>query len=298
MTIHPDWIAIDWGTSNLRVWAMSATDEPLAEAQSDRGMGKLTPAEFEPALLALIAPWLHKPTTAIACGMVGARQGWVEAPYARTPCTPSPTTFTRAPTTHANLTVHIIPGVSQDSPADVMRGEETQIAGFLHENPDWDGILCMPGTHTKWVHLSAGEIVSFQTVMTGELFATISTQTVLRHSMAEEGFDNDAFTQAMTDTISRPERLAARLFSIRAESLLHSQTGPQARARLSGLLIGAELAATRPYWLGQQIAIIGNGTAARLYQQALASQGAGSRLTDTTTITLAGLIAARRKATA
>lgn len=296
MTIHPDWIAIDWGTSNLRVWAMSAADTPLAEAQSDRGMGKLRPEEFEPALLALIQPWLHKPTTAIACGMVGARQGWTEAPYARTPCTPSPTTFTRAPTTTPGLTVHIIPGVSQDSPADVMRGEETQIAGFLHENPGWDGILCMPGTHTKWVHISAGEIVSFQTVMTGELFATISTQTVLRHSIAEEGFDNDAFTTAMTDTISRPERLAASLFSIRAESLLHGQTPAQARARLSGLLIGAELAATRPYWLGQDISIIGNGTAARLYQQALASQGAQARLTDTTTITLAGLIAARRKA--
>ena len=95
MTVHPDWIAIDWGTSNLRVWAMSADDTPLAEAASDRGMGKLTPSEFEPALLALIAPWLHKPLTAIACGMVGARQGWTEAPYARTPCTPSPTAFTR-----------------------------------------------------------------------------------------------------------------------------------------------------------------------------------------------------------
>lgn len=295
MTVQPDWIAIDWGTSNLRVWAMSADDTPLAEAASDRGMGKLTPSEFEPALLALIAPWLHKPLTAIACGMVGARQGWTEAPYARTPCTPSPTTFTQAPTTTPGLTVHIIPGVSQDSPADVMRGEETQIAGFLHENPGWDGVLCMPGTHTKWVHLSAGEIVSFQTVMTGELFATLSSQTVLRHSMTAEGFDDDAFTAAMSDTISRPERLAARLFSIRAESLLHGQTAAQARARLSGLLIGAELAATRAYWLGQQIAIIGNGKVARLYQQALETQGAQARLTDTTTITLAGIIAARRQ---
>jgi 2-dehydro-3-deoxygalactonokinase len=294
--ITPAWIAVDWGTSNLRVWAMDAQDRPLATADSDRGMGKLKPEEFEPALLDLIQPWLHGPITAIACGMVGARQGWVEAAYARTPCTPSPTTFTEAPTTTPGLTVHIIPGVSQDQPADVMRGEETQIAGFLHDNPGWDGVLCMPGTHTKWVHLSAGEIVSFQTVMTGELFATLSSQTVLRHSMTAEGFDDDAFATAMSDTISRPERLAARLFSIRAESLLHGQTPAQARAHLSGLLIGAELAATRPYWLGQDIAIIGNGKVARLYQQALATQGAQARLTDTTTITLAGLIAARRKA--
>jgi 2-dehydro-3-deoxygalactonokinase len=293
--IVPDWIAIDWGTSNLRVWAMSAADEPLAEAQSDRGMGKLTPDAFEPALLDLIRPWLHGPMTAIACGMVGARQGWTEAPYARTPCTPSPAGLTRAPATTPGLAVDIIPGVSQDHPADVMRGEETQIAGFLHLNPGWDGILCLPGTHTKWVHLSAGEIVSFQTVMTGELFATLSTQTVLRHSVGADGWDDAAFAESLADTLSRPERLAGRLFSLRANSLLHGQTPQTGRARLSGLLIGAELAATRPYWLGQQVAIVGAGTVARLYQTALAAQGAQAILADTTAVTLAGLIAARRR---
>jgi 2-dehydro-3-deoxygalactonokinase len=117
----------------------------------------------------------------------------------------------------------------------------------------------------------------------------------LRHSIGPEGWDDTAFAEALSDILSRPERLAARLFSLRAESLLHGQTPQTARARLSGLLIGAELAATRAYWLGQQIAIIGAGTVARLYQSALATQGAQAQLTDATAITLAGLVAARHR---
>lgn len=295
-----DWIAVDWGTSNVRAWAMSAVGAVLARNGSDQGMGKLARDGFEPALLGLIAGWHDGPVTVVACGMVGARQGWIEALYGRTPCEPLADDLIRAPSVTPGLTVHIIPGLSQDQPADVMRGEETQIAGFLVQNPGWAGVLCLPGTHCKWVHVSAGEVVSFQTCMTGELFATISTHTVLRHSVGTEGldqaaFDQAAFDQALADTLARPERLAARLFALRAESLLHGLVPAAARARLSGLLIGAELAATRAYWLGQQIAIIGAGTVARLYQTALASQGARATMVDVEAVTLAGLTAARAR---
>lgn len=289
-----DWIAIDWGTTNLRAWAMSSDDRPLARARSDSGMARLAgPAAFEPALTALIGPWLGRPVTAIACGMVGARQGWTEAPYARTPCPPLSPALVPAPTLTPGLRLHIIPGVAQDSPADVMRGEETQIAGHLRLDPGFEGILCLPGTHTKWVRLSAGQIAAFQTVMTGEIFATLASQTVLRHAMTPEGWDEAAFDTALEEGITRPERLTARLFSLRAEALLHGQGGDVARARLSGLLIGAELAATRAWWLGQQIALIGAGRLAGLYRRALAAQGVPATLTDADTVTLAGLTAAR-----
>ena len=290
--MRPDWIAVDWGTSNVRAWAMSAQGAVLDRTQSPKGMASLTRDAFEPALIEMIGPWLQGPATVIACGMVGARQGWIEAPYATTPCAPLPAGLITAPTTTPGLTVRIIPGIRQNSPADVMRGEETQIAGFVAQNPGWDGVLCLPGTHTKWVQISASEVVSFQTFMTGELFATIGTQTVLRHSVATEGWDDAAFAQALADSMARPERMAARMFSLRAESLLHALPGASARARLSGLLIGAELAGARPYWLGQQIAIIGAGTVARLYQSALANQSAPATLADAESVTLAGLNAA------
>lgn len=290
MSISPAWIALDWGTTHLRGWAMSARDTVLAEAKSDRGMGTLKPSEFQAALADLTEDWA--PAPAIACGMVGARQGWIEAAYQATPCTPLPQTFTPAPKTGSGPTLHIIPGVSQSKPADVMRGEETQIAGFLALNPDWDGVLCLPGTHTKWAQISAGEIVSFQTCMTGDLFAAISGHTVLKHSVASDDWDEDAFTVAMSDTLSRPESLAARLFNLRAEGLLYGLDNGTAKARLSGLLIGAELAATRPYWLGQQIGVIGAGPVAQAYVKALATQGAPATLADGPPVTLAGLTAA------
>ncbi|AXI42097.1 2-dehydro-3-deoxygalactonokinase [Sulfitobacter sp. SK011] len=285
-----EWIAVDWGTSNLRVWAMQG-DVVLARAGSDAGMGGLTRDGFGPALAALTDDWgLPSNVPVIACGMVGSRQGWVEAPYRSVPCTPLGDRMIKVP--GAAKDIRIIPGLKQDTPADVMRGEETQIAGFLALNPNWDGVICLPGTHAKWVQISAGEVVSFQTFMTGELFALISTGSVLRHSVQSDGWDADAFVEAVSDTLSRPEKLAARLFSIRAEDLLNATPAPVSRARLSGALIGTELAAARPYWLGQQVAIIGADATARHYVEALAAQGVPATLADAERMTLAGLTAA------
>ena len=293
--VQADWIAVDWGTSNMRAWAMSASGAVLAEASGVDGMGKLTKDGFEPALLQITQGWITGPTKVIACGMLGSRQGWVEAPYDAVPCPALPDGFVQAPTQHPDLTVYVIPGIKQTTPADVMRGEETQIAGFLARNPNWDGVICLPGTHTKWAHISAEEVVSFQTFMTGELFETISTQTILRHSICRDDWDAEAFNTGLNDAMARPERLAARLFSLRADSLLNDVSSGVAPARLSGLLIGAELAAAKPYWLGQQIAVIGESTLSKLYVDALAAQAAPATQVHAGPITIAGLTAAYRR---
>lgn len=287
--IEPAWIAVDWGTSNLRAWAMGP-DGVLAEASSDEGMGKLSRDGFEPALLRLIGPWLAGRPPVVACGMVGSRQGWCEAPYRTVPCTPlDPGALVLAPVTDARLKVSIAPGLKQLSPADVMRGEETQIAGALRLMPGYDGVLCLPGTHSKWVHISAGEVVSFQTFMTGEMFALLSEASVLRHGMQGGGWDEAAFDPAVSDALSKPEKLGARLFSLRAEGLVAGLTPHAARARLSGLLIGTELAAAKPYWLGQRVTLIGAENLSAAYARALASQGVVAERLSATDCTLAGL---------
>lgn len=288
----PDWIAVDWGTSNMRAWAMSASGSVLAEVRSDKGMGGLAPDQFEPALRDATTDWNIEGIPIIACGMVGARQGWIEAQYAAVPCPATPDGFTQP---DSDLDVHIIAGLMQAAPADVMRGEETQIAGFLSMNKNWDGVICLPGTHTKWAHVSADEVVSFQTYMTGDLFSAIEGHTVLRHSVQSDDWDNAAFDAGVADAISRPERIAARLFSLRAEGLVNNMPNDTARARLSGLLIGAELAGAKPYWLGQQIAVIGAGNLTSLYVRALALQSAPATQVKGDAITLAGLTAAYRR---
>ncbi len=298
--LSPDWIAVDWGTSNLRAWAMGEAGV-LAAAASDQGMGSLTHEGFEPALLALIGDWLApgRQTPVVACGMVGAKQGWREAPYRATPCAPvAATGLCAVPTRDPRLKMQIVPGLSQSRPADVMRGEETQIAGALALDPGFDGVICLPGTHSKWAHVSAGEVVSFQTFMTGEMFALLSAQSVLRHGIAPEGHDPDTFDAAVTEAISRPERLAARLFSLRAEGLLTGLSPIAARSRLSGLLIGAELAGAKPYWLGQRLRLIGSEALVPNYARALAAQGVTAETLPATECTLAGLAVASGKAKA
>ena len=287
-----DWVAADWGTTRLRAWRMQGA-APVDQAESGDGMGTLDPAEFEPALLRLIEPWLRAGRIdVVACGMVGARQGWVEAPYAAVPCRPLSAPFAQPPAEDSRLRVRIVPGLRQDDPADVMRGEETQIAGYLDLRPDFDGILCLPGSHTKWAEVSAGEVVSFRTYMTGELFAALRGHTVLRHSLGD-GWDDGAFAEAVSDAMSRPEALAQRLFGLRAQGLLHGLDPGAANARLSGLLLGIELAAARPYWLGREVAIIGDAALARRYEAALTAQGLSPTLAPADRTTLAGLGAAR-----
>jgi 2-dehydro-3-deoxygalactonokinase len=290
----PDWIAIDWGTSHLRAWAMSPAGEVLDRADSECGMSRLERADYEPALLELIGPWLPsvgKKCPVLACGMVGSKQGWIEVPYQTTPCHPAGVAVA-APVASPRVEVLICPGVKQDEPADVMRGEETQIAGLLHAQPEFEGVICLPGTHSKWTHVQGGEIQTFQTFLTGELFGLLASQSVLRHSVGRDGWDEGAFLDALHATITHPESIAAKLFSIRAGSLLLGIGGATARARLSGFLIGSELAATRPLWQGQEVAVIGATELAAIYVTGLEALGAKPRFHPGETMTLAGLLIA------
>lgn len=289
------WIAVDWGTTNLRAWAMGEENKILHHATSEKGMSALGKDEFEPALIEMTQAWLSSDQTmpVIACGMVGSRQGWVEAPYQTIPCPPLlADRLVNANALDERLSVWVVPGIKQYQPADVMRGEETQIKGYLAGNPKFEGILCLPGTHTKWVRISAGEIVYFQTFMTGEIFNLLSNQSVLRHTISDDGWDEGAFEQAVADAISIPGEIAAKLFSLRAEALIHGLGADSALAKLSGLLIGVELAVTRKLWADQNVGIIGASKLAQIYSTALSLQGTKAKLSDAGQMVLSGLSAA------
>lgn len=287
------WIAVDWGTSNLRVWGLDANGQVVAEASSDKGMAKLDRAGFEPALLELVNDWLPpgRKVPVLACGMVGARQGWVEVPYRQAPCKPVLSDTTASPDTiDPRLNVIVLAGIKQIKPAaDVMRGEETQIAGVLLDDPSFEGVLCLPGTHTKWVRISAGEIVQFTTFMTGEMFNLLSTQSVLRHSLDGTGWDEIEFADTIRSMVANPARFSALLFSIRAGTLVLGAGAATANALMSGLLIGTELAAAKPYWQDRNVTIVGNGVQSERYAEALRTLGQSPRVIDATHVTLAGL---------
>jgi len=137
--------------------------------------------------------------------------------------------------------------------------------------------------------------VHFSTYLTGELFSLLSSKSVLRHSIAQNGWDAIAFKAAIDDAITKPSTIAARLFLLRSEALISDLSPETARARLSGYLIGLELGAARQYWLGQNVVIIGDEKISGAYYSAISAQGWAPKKYEAQLMTLAGISSAYLK---
>jgi 2-dehydro-3-deoxygalactonokinase len=298
-----DWVAVDWGTSNLRAWGIGPGGAVAFEKTSPKGMGKLTREEFPGALAELldsVAPAsAGAPLDVLICGMAGARQGWLEAPYLE-----APTDLrglldgaVRPAMPGGRIAPAILPGVCQKAGADnVMRGEETQLLGLAALTPGFSGIVCMPGTHSKWVQLSGTRIERFSTAMTGEIFEVLRTHSVLRHSLNGD-IDGpgraDGFAAGAEAGLEHPEQLLGTLFQVRAGSLLSGRQPDWCAGYLSGLLVGTEIGSNRHLIGTQAVPLIGSPALCALYAQVLAMIGARGEPRDATEIVLAGLKAAR-----
>ncbi|MEM5503083.1 2-dehydro-3-deoxygalactonokinase [Ahrensia kielensis] len=288
-------IAIDWGTSSFRLWALAADGSVVAATDGPFGMSRLKRGDFGNVLEENLAKLNIDPNVpVIICGMAGAKQGWCEAPYLQVPTRLDAMGMQAVKVQGIDRDIHILPGAKQILPANVMRGEETQIAGFLHHCPDFEGTVCLPGTHSKWVRVSDKSIQDFETCMTGEQFAFFSQQSVLSHSMLVDGWCDESFDRAILSATTEPHTVPCKLFAIRAEMLIGEQSSAKARSRLSGLLIGQELVATKPYWRANEVVLIGATPLCKLYIQALEILGVKAKALDSTTMTLLGLCAAHK----
>ena len=315
---HLAWVAVDWGSSNLRAWALDANGKVLAKAGSERGMLSLAASDYEATLLTTIGAWLpakgHVPVR--ICGMAGARQGWQEAAYLPVPARLDDLArgAVRPAVEDPRLDVALLPGLCQHPDEagrrfDVMRGEETQLAGLAAREGDISGPVCLPGTHAKWARLEAGTITRFATFLTGELYSLLAGQSVLRHSLKDGQGGNDlsepgcreAFMAAVQEVAAAPEQFASRLFGLRAADLLDDglldgglptgqARGARLAARLSGLVIGLELAGARVGLAeGERVTLVGAETLCARYALALESLGIESRRLDGEAAVLDGL---------
>lgn len=277
---------------------MNSVDE-IADAREIKcGMGGLKQSEFETTLLHHISNWLPTDGGAIpvvACGMVGAKQGWQEVPYASVPGKLEPV-LNQIDTKDSRIAVYICSGLSQAQPADVMRGEETQLAGLVFNEPQFSGAVCLPGTHSKWSAIQNGGTLRFQSFMTGELYSLLSEQSVLRFSVVPNTWSREAFARAVHEAFSEPAKVSAKLFSLRAEGLVGRQASEGSVAsRLSGYLIGLELSASQEYWREcKEVVVIGSSKLASHYLDALRLLGVEARAESAEQMTLAGLKAARK----
>ena len=299
MSTTPSIAAVDWGTTRLRIWLLDAAGRVLDERRSDEGLIAAQPDGFsailERHLTALQAP-VSLPV--LVCGMAGSRQGWVEVPYVDVPAPIVDILKGAMPVAGERRDIRILPGLAQrlESAPEVLRGEETQLAGAgLPEKGRH--VVCMPGTHSKWVLVEEGAVSGFGTWMTGELFSLFATHSILRHSLGNKPATvtaEDPTFRRWCETALANGDIASRLFSIRAAGLLHGLSAEDAAAALSGLLIGGEIAsARRRYDPGrQEIVLISSGALGELYGTALEIAGLAFRSVDADEAVRAGLLAA------
>ena len=261
------WIAVDWGTSTFRAYLVQ-NNEVSDTIETKDGMKFVKSHLFEQTLLTLIDRWLDndKITEILASGMVGSKQGWEEAPYQKTPCNLKSLNYITPSLKDNRISLKIFSGVSQINQPDVMRGEETQIAGFLNENPNFNGSICLPGTHSKWVEIKNNNIVKFKTFMTGELFEIISKNSVLIHSVKAEKIDKMELLKSVDEILQKPELFSNALFQLRADDLINSKGPTIYKSRLSGYLLAIELLGSMEFWKNNDIILIGNQDLIEMYQ--------------------------------
>ena len=249
-------LAVDWGSTRLRAYLMGAGGEVLQARASDAGASTVGAGAsgFEAALQSVTADWLHAHPglPSVACGMVGSAHGWREAPYAECPIELAGLHGHAVSVPWAGGELRILPGLScrePDGTPDVMRGEETQIAGVLALRPQdaGDAMLVLPGTHSKWARLQGGRVMAFATRMTGELYAVLRQHSVLGRLMtaaSREAFDDIAFDKGIAAARSSAGRdLGHHLFATRTLGLFGHCPTDALGDYLSGLLVGHELVA-------------------------------------------------------
>lgn len=263
------YIAIDWGSTNLRAWLYQG-DKCLESRQSEAGVTRLNGKSPEAVLAEVTQNWRDSATPVVMAGMVGSNVGWKVAPYL-----PVPAHFSAIgeQLTSVGDNVWIIPGlcVSRDDNHNVMRGEETQLLGARTLSPS--SVYVMPGTHCKWVQADVQQIHDFRTVMTGELHHLLLQHSLVGTGLPEQQASSDAFAAGLDRGIHSPAVLP-QLFEVRASHVLGHLPREQVSEFLSGLLIGAEVASMCEQFAGSQsITLVAGASLTSRYQQAFHAMG-------------------------
>ena len=198
----------------------------------------------------LITPWRQEFNIEqiILCGMVGSSIGWLDSGYVDCPLQLSGLANSLCEVPGQRIPTTIIPGIrchSHTGAVDIMRGEETQILGALQKQPQLcqgQHLLCLPGTHSKWVALQDGVVENFLTSLSGELFAILKTHSILARGANGSSTDETQFITGVKRNLAEPEcDLLHLLFETRSRQISGQMPSSASADFLSGLIIGRDI---------------------------------------------------------
>jgi 2-dehydro-3-deoxygalactonokinase len=261
---------------------VTSSGDVLAERKSARGTSSvgepgLSATERESRFRTVLGEELaelegaHAELPVVVSGMATSAHGWVELPYAAAPLPLDGSGLVTAQREVAGRPVTLVSGIRTDR--DVMRGEECELLGLMRSRPELASgnvVVLLPGTHAKHVFVADGVLRDFRTAMTGELFALLKEQSVLRFSLANGGDgtadDEQAFLAGLREVGSMG--LVSALFQVRARALLAGADAAASAAFLNGLLLGDELRGAE-LLDGQRVLVCAVGRRGRQYRLAL-----------------------------
>jgi 2-dehydro-3-deoxygalactonokinase len=290
-------LVCDWGSTRLRAWTLDAAGAVVAHAIFPLGVNFLARGEAAKRFDAEVRPSLNATALpALFCGAIGSNVGWRAIPYVDCPAGLEQIAAGVAP---VREDVSIVPGLRCEGlggVCDVLRGEETKALGWLRLNPDHSRgahLVCQPGTHPKWLAVEDGRIVRFLSALTGELFAVLSAHSILRND--GDVHDPAAFEAGLA-AAADGDALLNRLYTARSRVAGGGAAGESTGSYLSGLLIGAEVAAT-PRLLGlegEPVVLLGDTAACERYAAALSRRGVPTSRADGEAAVLGGLVSIAR----
>lgn len=264
-------IVVDWGTTSLRATLVDRSGNEMENIETPQGISSLNKGDYEEVLMATLAPWfsIHGALPIAALGMITSRNGWIEVPYVACPAGPAELAAGSLRKSLPNGSELVfLPGLADASCRpfpDVMRGEEIQVAG--HGLAD-DATIIIPGTHSKWAKVKTGRIDSFQTFVTGEIFALLLNNSFIARGATQPPVDDpEAYLQGLEEAKISAAMLSL-LFSARTGGLAGKLTADQLRSYVHGLLIGQEFRQAREagwYSEGDEATIVGNDGLNELY---------------------------------
>lgn len=287
--MNGSFLAIDWGTTNRRLYLIDDAGRVSSDTQDDRGILSPAIASFDDEMRALAARFPDTPM--VLAGMIGSNRGWREAPYVGVPAGLSE--LARQSTWVVPKRVAIVPGVSRrgDGRTDVMRGEEVQLLGAACAGlvPP-TALLCQPGTHAKWVELVDARIADFTTAITGEVFALLRSGGILAADLGGAVTAGPAFRAGVTRGAARD--VLADLFGARASRLLGEREAEELPSYVSGVLIGNDVAARlAAHPAGTMVHIVADDELGDLYAVAIEALGWVARRVDSDAAFVAGITA-------